>query len=229
MVLAASAWIGTVAWAGLRDAGPAAWTALAGCLVVFAAGLVDDLVPSGPRGIRNHLRELANGRVSTGVVKLVVATGASVVVVAFQPPRAWWVAVTGVVLLAAATNVWNGLDVRPGRALKAFLPVGLLFVVLADVASAPAVLGVALGAVVVLPYDLHERAMLGDGGANLLGFAAGLGAYVLLPGWAVPLAAAVAVALNVVAETRTLSWAIDAVPPLRWLDGLGRVARARDG
>jgi hypothetical protein len=228
IVLAASAWIGTFAWAGLRHAGAAAWGALAGCLLVFAAGLVDDLVADAPRGIRNHLRELANGRVTTGVIKLVVAVGSSVVVVALQPARPWWVALTGVVLVAASTNVCNALDLRPGRALKAFLPIGLLFIVFGDVALAPAVLGVAVGALVVLPYDLNERAMLGDGGANLLGFAAGLGLYVLLPGWAVPLAAIAAVAVNVLAEATSLSRTIDTVPALRWLDRAGRPAETSD-
>jgi hypothetical protein len=222
IVLAASAWIATFAWAGLADSGGAAWGALAACLLVFAAGLVDDLVPAGPRGIRNHLRELANGRVTTGVVKLIVAVGAAVVAVALQPADPWWIRLFGVVLVSAATNVGNGLDVRPGRAIKAFLPIGLLFVALADVSLAPAVLGVTVGAAVVLAYDLTERAMLGDGGATLLGFAAGLGLYVFLPGWAMPIAATLAVALNVVAETFTLSRGIAAVPPLRWLDELGR-------
>jgi hypothetical protein len=38
--------------------------------------------------------------------------------------------------------------------------------------------------------------------------------------------AAVAVALNVLAEILTLSRLIDAVAPLRWFDRLGRVASA---
>jgi hypothetical protein len=222
IVLAASAWIGTFAWAGLREAGGPAWGGLAGCLMVFGAGLVDDLLPGGPRGLRGHVRELARGRVTTGIVKLVVIVGASVVVLALQPTAAWWVRLSGVVLLAGAANVWNGLDVRPGRAAKAFVPIGLAFVAFGDPGRAPAVLGLAVGALVVLPYDLTERAMLGDGGANLLGFAAGLGLFLLLPAWAVPLAAAGVLALNAVAETLTLSRAIAAVPPLRWLDERGR-------
>lgn len=222
MVLAGAAWIATFAWAGIREADAAAWGVLAASLLVFAAGLVDDLVPGGPRGLRNHLRSLATGRVTTGIVKLVVAFGATAVVVALEPSGAGWVRVFGVVLVTASTNVWNGLDVRPGRALKAFVPIGVLFVALGDVAAAPAVLGIAVGAVVVLWQDLSEQAMLGDGGANLLGFAAGLGLYLLLPGWAVVLAALAAVGLNVLGETVTLSRAIAAVPPLRWVDGVGR-------
>jgi hypothetical protein len=66
--------------------------------------------------------------------------------------------------------------------------------------------------------------MLGDAGANLLGFVAGLGLFHLLHGGALAAAAASAAMLNVLAETVTLSRLIQVVPPLRWYDGLGRSA-----
>jgi UDP-GlcNAc:undecaprenyl-phosphate/decaprenyl-phosphate GlcNAc-1-phosphate transferase len=74
----------------------------------------------------------------------------------------------------------------------------------------------------VLWFDLRERAMLGDAGANLLGFTVGLGLYLALPGWGVAAASTAVAALNVVAETVSLTRVIAAVPPLRWLDRLGR-------
>jgi hypothetical protein len=77
------------------------------------------------------------------------------------------------------------------------------------------------GAVLALVPDLREWAMLGDAGANLLGFTAGIVLSAALPAWAMWPAAVVAVALNVVAETATLSRAIDGAAPLRWFDRLG--------
>jgi hypothetical protein len=64
--------------------------------------------------------------------------------------------------------------------------------------------------------------MLGDAGANLLGFTVGVALYGALTDAQVVAAAAVAVALNVVADTVTLSRVIDAMPPLRWFDRIGR-------
>jgi hypothetical protein len=90
--------------------------------------------------------------------------------------------------------------------------------------EAPAVVGLLVGAVVVLPFDLRETAMLGDSGANLLGFAAGIGLYAALPDPWVAVAAGVAVVLNVVAETVSFSRVIERTPPLRWVDTLGRRA-----
>jgi UDP-N-acetylmuramyl pentapeptide phosphotransferase/UDP-N-acetylglucosamine-1-phosphate transferase len=195
-----------------------------GAAIVFAAGLVDDLVDDGPRGIRGHLGALVSGHVTTGFVKLVVAVGAAVAVVAVLPPRGLPVDAAAVVTIAGSTNVWNGLDVAPGRAAKFFLlaasPFALTWQVAGPGPIVPACWGGALG---VLGFDLRERGMLGDAGSTLLGFAAGLGLVLAVPDWGVVLGALGVVALNAVAETITLSRAIDAVPPLRWFDRLGRL------
>ncbi len=208
-----------------RSLDAAAWISLGGSLLVFAAGLMDDLLPSGPRGLRAHLRSVGAGHVTTGILKLVVIAGSSVVVVAAQPARPGATRLAGVVLLAACANLWNGLDVRPGRALKYFiLTAGAVLVAGVPIRLAPSVPGVLLGAIIALPADLRERAMLGDGGSNLLGFTAGLGLYLVLPSPWVWVAAAVAVTLNVLADTVTLSRLIDTVGPVRWFDRLGRVS-----
>jgi hypothetical protein len=222
LVLAGAGVASTLAVAGLVDGGVPAhgWIASAAAALVVAAGLVDDLAPPGPRGRRGHASALSRGHVSTGIVKLVVIVGAAALAVASVPGRTPGARWAGIVLVAASANVWNGLDVRPARALKAFLPVALTMIA-TPVQEMPYALGVAVGAPVVLPWDAGERAMLGDAGANLLGFTAGLCLFHAVHGWALVAAAVVAVLLNVVAETFTLSRAIDAIPPLRWYDRLG--------
>ena len=224
IALAIDAVVWTLVVATITDVGAAGWGVLGGLLLVFGAGLIDDLAPQGPRGLRDHLRSVASGRVTTGLIKVVVIAGSAVVVVALQPDRSTPVAVLGVVLLAGCANVWNGLDVVPGRSLKAFVPPALAFAIWGVSSNAPAVIGLLVGAVVVLPFDLRETAMLGDGGANLLGFAAGIALYAALPDPWVGVAAAGAVALNVVGETVSFSRVIERTPPLRWVDGLGRRA-----
>ena len=69
---------------------------------------------------------------------------------------------------------------------------------------------------------LMEMGMLGDAGANVLGFLVGIGVLVVLaPSWLAVVLAALLV-LHGLAETVTLSRLIEAAPPLRWFDGLGR-------
>ena len=192
-------------------------------LMVAVAGFVDDLAPeapAGPRGLRGHMAALAHGQVTTGVLKLVVITGASLATVAASARSGGLVRVSGVCLIAASTNLWNGLDVRPGRALKWFLLVCATGVAWAPHVG-PFVVGVGVAALVVLIPDLRERAMLGDTGANLLGFTAGAALYDRSPLSWVPYEAAAMVILNILADTVSLTRIIDAAPLLRWFDRIG--------
>jgi UDP-GlcNAc:undecaprenyl-phosphate GlcNAc-1-phosphate transferase len=197
------------------------WRIVVALAVVAGAGLLDDLAPHGPRGIRAHVRALAAGRVTTGIVKLAAIVAASAIALYGFRLDAAQLAL-GVVVAAGSANLWNGLDVAPGRAVKAFLAVtAMLMLYLPTLPTLP--FAVLFGAAVVaLRVDLRERAMLGDSGSNLLGFAVGLGLALRLPTWQLGIAAAWVVALNLLAETVTLSRLIDTAPPLRWLDRLGR-------
>lgn len=195
------------------------WRVVVAMAVVAAAGLLDDLSPVGPRGILDHLRALASGRVTTGIVKLVAIVTASVIgLYGFRPGLGRLT--LGVLVAAGGANLWNGLDVVPGRALKAFLPVMAVLMLYLPTLPFAVLFGAAL---VALRVDLRERAMLGDAGSNLLGFVVGLGLALRLPTWELAVAAAVVVSLNVLAETVTLSRLLEATPPLRWADRLGRM------
>jgi hypothetical protein len=199
---------------------------LAGLLVTFAAGLFDDYRPARTRGLVRQLAMLARGRVTSGVVKLVAIAAASFLSVWMLGGREFRLAL-GVPLVAGSANLWNLLDVVPGRALKWFLPAAVGLGVAAAGTGYDTLAAAAVGAAIpALVLDLREHAMLGDAGANVLGFVIGLGLFTRL---ATPWLAAVLAAillLHVLAETVTLSRLIEAVPPLRWFDHLGRV---RDG
>ena len=76
-------------------------------------------------------------------------------------------------------------------------------------------------------FTLRERAMLGDTGSNLVGAIAGVWLLTTLGGDGRLVALAAVVALTVYGELRSISAAIESVPPLRWLDSLGRVNRTK--
>ena len=225
--VAAGAAVGVLAWLaegvapGARVDGSVSTLAAA---LVAAAGFVDDVAGEGPRGLREHLRWIARGRMTSGLLKMFVAIAASVVTVVNSPQVGTPVRIAGVALCAASTNLWNDLDVRPGRAGKWFVLAGAASLLAGIPSGVVPVVPAAFGAcLAVLPYDLLERAMLGDGGSNLLGFLAGVGLYWVLPDRGIIVAAVVTVALNVVGETVTLSRVIDSARPLRWFDRLGRL------
>ena len=170
-------------------------------LPVALVGLADDCWSGPERGLRQHLRAGA----TTGVLKLVAIP-------------AWALlrtrSLSAALLVALAANAVNGLDTRPGRALKAFL-------------LASAALGFrprrAVGAAVLLaPYDLREMAMLGDAGSNALGAVLGLESVRTLTGRRRAAAIAALAALTAVGERRSLGRLIESTPGLRELDRLGR-------
>jgi hypothetical protein len=202
---------------GVRDSQAGELLAAA---IVFLAGVIDDGFGGEARGLRGHLRAMLDGRVTTGVLKLGAAMLAAAITVAWTPREHLWASLLALIAIAGCTNVWNGLDVAPGRATKGFLVVAIVLL-LVDVR---AFLLICTGATaVVLVPDLRERGMLGDSGANLLGFLAGAEIVRRLPEvWLIP-AVAIVVGLNLLAETVTFSRTIEAIPPLRWFDRLGRL------
>jgi hypothetical protein len=188
--------------------------------IVFAAGLYDDRQTRGVHGIRAHVGELARGRVTSGIIKVVAALVASAVVVVSAGVRGVTL-VVAIVLIAGMTNLVNVLDVAPGRALK----FGFCLAVVLLVARATGLAWATLGqTAVLLPLDVRERAMLGDAGANLLGFVVGYLLFVRLSAGGMAIALVVVVVLNALAETVTLTRVIRAVPPLRWADDLWRLS-----
>jgi UDP-N-acetylmuramyl pentapeptide phosphotransferase/UDP-N-acetylglucosamine-1-phosphate transferase len=188
--------------------------------IVFLAGVVDDGYGGAVRGLRGHLRALLNGQLTTGGVKVAAALLASAITVAWTPREHLWANLLALVAIAGCTNIWNGLDVAPGRAIKGFL---IVAVVLLVVDLRPFLVVWTGAATAVLWPDLRGRGMLGDSGANLLGFLAGAEIVRRLPEiWLLP-AALIVIGLNVLAETLTFTRTIEAIPPLRWFDRLGRL------
>jgi Glycosyl transferase family 2 len=165
---------------------------------VAAIGLADDLWSGPERGVRAHIRAVR----STGVLKLL-----GIPAYALIRTRS----ASAALLVGLASNLLNQLDTRPGRALKAY------------VAAAPAVGAPVTAAVILLPYDLREMAMLGDAGSNALGALVGLKSVDRFTGrgrWA---AIGVLAGLNLLGELRSHGATIERGRLLRELDRLGRL------
>jgi UDP-N-acetylmuramyl pentapeptide phosphotransferase/UDP-N-acetylglucosamine-1-phosphate transferase len=197
----------------------------AATVVGFALlGVVDDLAGTGldGRGFRGHLRALAEGRLTTGGLKLGGGAALAIVVCAPLGGRLGPLLVDAA-LVALAANLGNLFDRAPGRTTKVAALAAVVLV--AAVGAEEQLLGVAVvvgAALALLGADLGERLMLGDTGANAVGAALGLGVVLTapLPGRVVVVAALVA--LNLASEVVSFSRVIDGVAPLRALDRLGR-------
>jgi UDP-GlcNAc:undecaprenyl-phosphate GlcNAc-1-phosphate transferase len=190
-------------------------------------GFLDDSLGQGevaatPRGWRGHAQALREGRLSTGAIKAIGALALAAYVVSGRGLESWRY-LADVALLILATNAFNLLDLRPGRAEKglALLALGLC---LGAWTFAPLeLLGIFVGPVFVGAwFTLRQRAMLGDTGSNLVGAIGGVWLLTTLDGTGVLIALAAVLAITIFGELRSISRTIESVPPLRWLDSLGR-------
>lgn len=199
---------------------------------VCLLGTIDDLLGTpaiegglgrkDPRGVRGHMKATVGGGFSTGAVKAIGSLGLAAFAVGLVVPG------TGEYLLATAlvvitTNLFNLLDLRPGRALKVFFVLAIALCLGAWTLSPVWATTVFLGALPVLfYYDLTEQGMLGDAGSNVVGAIAGIFMIFTLNTTGQLIALAIVGLITLYGEFRSISEMIDRTPVLRFIDQLGR-------
>src|ERR1700722_2831120 len=202
-------------------------------LGVISLGLIDDMLggesPSAALqgepakgGWRGHGRPVLRGELSTGALKAGGSLGLALLALSYLGlSNGRWLLAAGVLVLA--TNLFNLLDLRPGRSSKAFLLLGAALTVGAAELRPLWTLGLFAGPALVAGfYDLRERAMLGDTGANLLGALAGLWLVLSLSGTGQLIALLLLAAITLYGELRSISELVERTPGLRELDSWGR-------
>jgi len=196
---------------------------------VIALGLIDDTIggaaredgEAAPRGWRGHGAALARGEFSTGALKAAGSLGLALLAAGYLGlSDSRWLLATGVLVLA--TNAFNVLDLRPGRSIKAFVLLGAGLAIGAGLRPLWSIGLFAGPALVAGAYDLRERAMIGDTGANLLGGLAGLWLVLTLSGTGQIVALVLLAAMTIYGELRSISKLVERTPGLRELDSWGR-------
>lgn len=199
---------------------------------VCLLGAIDDLLGTpviegglgrqDPRGVRGHAKATFSGGFSTGAVKAVGSLGLAAFAMGLIVPGDLEY-VLAIALVVVTTNLFNLLDLRPGRALKVFFVVAIGLCIGAWTLEPVWLTGVFLGSLpVLLYYDLGEQGMLGDTGSNAIGAIAGVWMVLTLSTTAQLIALAVVVLITLYGEFRSISQMIDRTPVLRFLDRLGR-------
>ncbi|GIP32289.1 hypothetical protein [Paenibacillus sp. J2TS4] len=179
------------------------------------------------KGIKGHWNKLfREGIVTSGAAKAVIALTMAVWI-SIQTDGLGWKALWGIGFIPLMTNTINLLDVRPGRALKAFIGLSLLLLAMTT-ARGQAALAFSflfplwIGAALLFPLDLRGKLMIGDTGANLLGFALGCLLFAVSPIWLLAIGTTLLVQLHRFAERRSITEHIAAV---RWLSRVDRWGR----
>lgn len=210
-------------------------------------GFIDDSVgaKTKAKGIGGHWKLWAeHRRISTGLMKaggILLAAFPVVWVLKQVQPVPWHAIPAQILLIGLMANGMNLLDLRPGRALKGFwalllLLCGLIFSSAEAGTSLavahrllPDMLPIVCGALILLGPDLQGKLMIGDTGANIMGFALGCWIiaslnlnlqYVLL---------AMFIALHVLTWRWSLTTLIERNRLLLWFDRLGRGGAGKIG
>ena len=184
-------------------------------------GFLDDIYGSPAyRGIRGHLRALQSGRITTGLIKLIASPLMAAAFVVSQFGTQTWLTYVYIVMIAASSNAFNLLDLRPGRS-QGFAIITLMAIL--TVFHAPIVVGAILVLIITIIPDARAVVMMGDSGAIAIG--AGI-ALVVIASSNITLVIAytlLAVVLNLLAEKYSLGKLIAENTVLREIDGfLGR-------
>jgi UDP-GlcNAc:undecaprenyl-phosphate/decaprenyl-phosphate GlcNAc-1-phosphate transferase len=215
----------------LLDPGLRRWAVYV--LGVALLGFLDDALGGGatagtPRGWRGHAEAVLSGRFSTGAIKGVGALALAAYATSGLGQQDWRY-VADLALLLLTTNLFNLLDLRPGRVEKAFAALLAGLCLGAWTVGPLHLLGIFVGPVLVgSAFTLRERAMLGDTGSNLVGALAGISLLVVLGDGARLVALAIVAALSLYGELRSISRSIEGVPLLRSLDSWGRVTEGQE-
>lgn len=193
--------------------------------LIFWAGWVDD--SKGNRmvkGLKGHIGSLLqDGIVTTGLVKAGMA-GLVAFWVVVELGGSWYDRLIRFVVIVLSTNAVNLLDLRPGRAIKGFyLGSIILFIGSETLSFLPYWLPLAIAALLVLPSDLGGRVMIGDTGANLLGFGLGFSLSVAAPNEVLMVMSLLLIALHWKAERSSLTAIIERNFVLNTIDRWGRV------
>ena len=199
-----------------------------GILSIGVWGFLDDLTKEkDTKGFRGHFGVLwRERRMTTGVWKAIGGGGTAVLTAGFLSSSLWtWLLAS--CLLAVCSNLLNLFDLRPGRAIKVFW----LLVLFCLAAGEIAIWGVPViaSSAALFSQDARGEIMLGDTGANVLGFVAG---YLLVTSlsWQGQLSIlALFVLLHVLAEYVSFSSWIERITWLDRLDQWGRQPKQSRG
>lgn len=198
-------------------------------------GLFDDWVGDhNAKGFRGHLGSLFRGILTTGGIKMIAIGSISL----FTMISLFWGSEEGIARVIAGTctialsaNFINLFDLRPGRAGKMYtlgFVFCLCFVAFGGVVFLdwPDIVALALAGfgplVAVWRFDIGEKGMLGDAGANSMGAFLGYILATTMPLLLLVVWMVVLLVLNIAGERVSFSKIIESNRILRKLDGLGR-------
>ncbi|WP_350344686.1 hypothetical protein PRVXT_001115 [Proteinivorax tanatarense] len=182
---------------------------------VFLLGYIDDVSNDNHnKGLKGHIRAISKGELTSGFIK---AAGVPLTLLLYMGFSIF--NIIEVFFLSLVVNLFNFFDLRPGRCQKVFILLFLPLTLLVDSSYNYLILG---AVIVTLYLDLAEMAVLGDGGANLLGAVMAINVIKLPTDIRIGLYFSVLI-LTIVGEKYSYTNIIEKSKILTFIDEIGRI------
>ena len=191
-------------------------------MAMFFAGALDDLIGNrNVSGLKGHFKSLFKGELTTGGFKALFG-GFVGLVVSVCISSSIVVIIVNTLIIALSTNLMNLFDLRPGRAIKAYLVIMIpIYITLTGYTKVFPLL-ILPNVLAYFNTDLKARGMMGDTGSNVLGISIGV---LMALGYGIKVRLAWLVFLilmHLITEKFSLTKIIEKNRVLKFIDNLGR-------
>ena len=191
-------------------------------MAMFFAGALDDLIGNrNVSGLKGHFKSLFKGELTTGGFKALFG-GFVGLVVSVCISSSIVDIIVNTLIIALSTNLMNLFDLRPGRAIKAYLVIMIpIYITLTGYTKVFPLL-ILPNVLAYFNTDLKARGMMGDTGSNVLGISIGV---LMALGYGIKVRVAwlvFLVLMHLITEKFSLTKIIEKNKVLKFIDDLGR-------
>ena len=197
-------------------------------ILIFASiamsfvGIIDDSLGNrGVTGLIGHFKALFKGSLTTGAFKALLG-GFVGLTLAVTLSKSIPNIIVATLVVALSTNMMNLFDLRPGRAIKAYVILAIIIFLASAKFNREVMMLIVPAVLAYFYFDLRALTMMGDAGSNVLGVS--IGVFIVssfdLPVQLVSLV--LLVAIHVLTEKFSLTKIIENNKFLNYVDKLGR-------
>ncbi len=185
-------------------------------------GIIDDSLGNrGVTGLIGHFKALFKGSLTTGAFKALLG-GFVGLTLAVTLSKSIPNIIVATLVVALSTNMMNLFDLRPGRAIKAYVILAIIIFLASAKFNREVMMLIVPAVLAYFYFDLRALTMMGDAGSNVLGVS--IGVFIVssfdLPVQLVSLV--LLVAIHVLTEKFSLTEIIENNKFLDYVDKLGR-------
>ena len=185
-------------------------------------GIIDDSLGNrGVTGLIGHFKALFKGSLTTGAFKALLG-GFVGLTLAVTLSKSIPNIIVATLVVALSTNMMNLFDLRPGRAIKAYVILAIIIFLASAKFNREVMMLIVPAVLAYFYFDLRALTMMGDAGSNVLGVSIGV---FIVSSFDLPvqlMSLVLLVAIHVLTEKFSLTKIIENNKFLDYVDKLGR-------